>query len=409
MKKTHNILVPALLSGMVFGCLYGCWFSRQAVSVAFLGTLFLNALKMIIVPLVVSSMITGITKLGDIRKIGPTGLKTLAYYLVTTGIAVITGIILVNIIQPGVGVNLADISHDGSSPIEASFSITDLILSIVPDNLFRAMLDMKILPLIFFSLLFGAVLTMIGKKGEIVISFFEGINEAVMRIVHIIMWFAPIGIFGLVAGKFAEAGGGQAFMGELTKLGKYFITVITGLSIHSIIVLPLILFLCTGKNPKKYFTNMLSALTTAFSTGSSAATLPVTMECLEEKNKVSPLATNFVAPLGATINMDGTSLYEAVAAIFIAQLYGIDLSFYEQSLIFITATLAGIGAAAIPQAGLVTMVMVLQTVNLPLEGISMILAIDWFLDRCRTTVNVWGDSIGAAVIANTKEIKNLKN
>ena len=407
MKKNQNFLIFALLAGMVFGCLFGCLFVNQASSVAFLGTLFLNSLKMIIVPLVISSMILGITKLGDIRKIGPTGLKTLLYYLVTTCLAVLLGIILVNIVQPGMGIDISSISQDGSQPIDASFSIVDLILSIVPPNLFKAMLEMKILPLIFFSLLFGAVLTMIGEKGEIVISFFEGINEAVMRIVHIIMWFAPIGIFGLVAGKFAEAGGGHAFAGEMAKLGKYSITVILGLVIHSVIILPVILFLFTGKNPKKYFFNMLSALTTAFSTGSSAATLPVTMECLEEKNGVSPLASNFVAPLGATINMDGTSLYEAVAAIFIAQLYGIDLSLYEQALIFITATLAGIGAAAIPQAGLVTMVMVLQAVNLPLEGISMILAIDWFLDRCRTTVNVWGDSIGAAVIADTSEIKNL--
>jgi solute carrier family 1 (high affinity glutamate transporter) protein 1 len=226
-----------------------------------------------------------------------------------------------------------------------------------------------------------------------------------MRIVHLIMYFAPLGIFGLIAGKLGSVGGGQAFLFELSKLGKYASTVIIGLLIHGIFVLPLFLLILARKNPLSYFLNMSSALTTAFSTASSSATLPLTMECVERKNLISQRASSFVLPLGATINMDGTALYEAVAAIFIAQSFGIHLGPGQQIIIFFTATLAAIGAAGIPEAGLVTMILVLQSVNLPLEGIGMILTIDWFLDRCRTTVNVWGDSVGAAVIANTKEIK----
>ena len=209
----------------------------------------------------------------------------------------------------------------------------------------------------------------------------------------------------MIAGKFAEAGG-SAFGDELFKLGKYFLTVLIGLSIHALIMLPIILKLFGKRNPFSYFSNMVQALITAFSTASSSATLPVTLDCVEEGNRVSHKASSFVLPLGATINMDGTALYEAVAAIFIAQLYGIDLTLGQQIVIFFTANLAAIGAAGIPQAGLVTMVMVLESVNLPVEGIAAILAVDWFLDRFRTTVNVWGDSIGAAVIAETKEIRN---
>ena len=404
-SKSNYILI-GMFAGMILGGLCGFLFGERMSVVSWMGTLFLNALKMIIVPLIISSMIVGITQLGDIRKIGATGIKTLLYYLATTGIAVLIGIILVNIIQPGTGVDVT-----GAQPIQPIATqdqgvLLHIIMSVIPPNLFKAMVDMEILPLIFFSLLFGGVLTTMGNRSKPVIEFFVIINEAIMKIINLVMLFAPFGVFGLVAGKFADVGGGKAFIEELIKLGKYTITVISGLTIHSVIVLPLILIVFAKRSVRQYASNMASALTTAFSTGSSSATLPVTMECVEEKNAVSPLASGFVLPLGATINMDGTSLYEAVAALFIAQAYDIDLSLTQQIIIFLTATLAGIGAAAIPQAGLVTMTIVLQAVNLPLEGIATILAIDWFLDRCRTTVNVWGDAVGAAVIANTKELRN---
>ena len=219
-----------------------------------------------------------------------------------------------------------------------------------------------------------------------------------MKIVHLLMLTAPVGIGALIAGRLGDAGGFSGFGPELIRLGKYSATVIIGLSIHGMFVLPLILRFFGQQNVRRYTLNTAPALTTAFSTASSAATIPLTMECVTSGSGVSKRTASFVLPLGATINMDGTALYEAVAAIFIAQIYGIDLSSVQMVVIFLTATLAAIGAAGIPEAGLVTMVIVLRTVGLPLEGIGMILAIDWFLDRCRTTVNVWGDAVGAAVV-----------
>jgi Na+/H+-dicarboxylate symporter len=247
-------------------------------------------------------------------------------------------------------------------------------------------------------LFFGGILTTLGERGRPVLAFFEAVNDVVMKMVHLIMYFAPLGVFALIAYRLGKAGGGGLFWMELAKLLKYALTVITGLLIHGVFVLPIILWVLGRRNPARYAFNMGNALTTAFSTASSSATLPLTMECAEEKNSVSNRAASFVLPLGATVNMDGTALYEAVAAIFIAQAYGVPLAFPQQVVIFITATLAAIGAAGIPEAGLVTMVIVLKSVGLPLEGIGLLLSIDWFLDRFRTTVNVWGDSVGAAII-----------
>lgn len=407
-QRTSQIILIAILVAILLGGLTGWYFGEKMMAVAWLGTLFLNALKMIIIPLIICSMVVGITSLGDIRNIGGTGIKTILYYSLTTAISVMIGILMVNLIQPGSGYDTVGAEIIDRVQGKENFSFLDVILGLVPSNLFEAMVNMDILPLIFFSLLFGGVLTTMGKKAEVVITFFEVVNDAIMKIVHLILWFAPIGIFGLVAGKLGSIGGGEAFQVELLKLGKYALTVLLGLFVHAVVILPLFLWILGKKNPLKYAYHMASALSTAFSTASSSATLPLTMECVEEKNEVPPRAASFVLPLGATINMDGTALYEAVAAMFIAQAYGIELGMGEQLVVFLTATLAAIGAAGIPEAGLVMMVIVLQAVNLPLEGIGMLLTIDWFLDRCRTTVNVWGDSVGAAVIAQTNEIQQTQ-
>ncbi|MCH8312799.1 MAG: dicarboxylate/amino acid:cation symporter, partial [Nitrospinae bacterium] len=279
--------------------------------------------------------------------------------------------------------------------------------SFVSDNLVRSMANLEILPIIIFSLVFGGVLTTLGDKGKPVIAFFDGVNAAIMKVVHLVMYVAPLGVFALIASKMGAAGGGELFVAEIMKLGKYALTVVLALMIHAAVVLPLILYFVTGRNPLRYLINASQAVVTAFSTASSSATLPVTIECAELRNKVSRKASLFVLPLGATVNMDGTALYEAVAALFIAQLFGIELGFGQQVIIFLTATLAAIGAAGIPQAGLVTMVMVLTAVGLPLEGIGMLLSIDWLLDRFRTATNVWGDSVGAAVV-DTLEAKYVE-
>lgn len=242
------------------------------------------------------------------------------------------------------------------------------------------------------------MLSTMGEKARVVVTLFEQIFSVTMRMVHVIVKTAPVGVFALVATSLGKAGGWSAFSEELRSLGMYVVTVLFGLLIHAGITLPLILFFLGRKTLLRFLKGIFDALATAFSTASSSATLPVTMECIEDKLGGDPRVGNLVLPLGATINMDGTALYEAVAAVFIAQSYNVDLSFADQVVVVLTATLAAIGAAGIPHAGLVTMILVLNSVGLPTEGIGMILAVDWFLDRCRTTVNVMGDAVGAITV-----------
>ncbi len=375
----------------------------------FCGDLFLRALTLLVIPLVVTSMVCGITSLGDIRRVGRTGLRTIVYYMITTAIAVVIGITLVQIIKPGTGtddtfayVSESVLSKESSTAIDTLLNVFrgqpgDPNSGMIPSNIFGAAAQTNVLALIGFALLFGAALTTVGEVGKPVIDFFNGANEAVMKMVQWVIWFTPLGVFGLVAANIAARGGGEAFAAEFAKLGKYVATVSVGLLLHSA-VLCLILWLFAKQKPLQYVLGVGRALLTAVTTASSSATLPVTMECVEHNNGVSKESAGFVLPLGATINMDGTALYEAVAVVFIAQSMDIPLAFDSLVIIFLTATLAAIGAAGIPQAGLVTMVIVLTAVGLPVTGIGLILAIDWFLDRLRTTVNVFGDSVGAAVI-----------
>lgn len=509
-------LMIAILIAIVVGIAVGGIAPALGKNLGFLGDIFLNALKMIVVPLVMLSIMVGITALGDIRKIGGIGGRTIAFYLATTGLSVVLGLILVNIVRPGIGmepgethetaeyrivdgytVKLIGAEWERANPdeykgeykakkddsMQSKYAITladqklvgdikevdassitvkawnhldtegmtsftsnagktlvyengelvevmpesmsgtgveieprqaenvaakkdrnigdtlkDVVLGLIPVNIFKAMVEMDVLPLIVFSVLLGAILTILGDAGRPVIQFFSGMNEAVMKLVHWVMYFAPIGIAGLLAGRIGDAGGFDKFLPELTAVGKYFVTVLIGLAIHGFITLPIILWVFGRRNPWTYFIGMAKALMNAFSTASSSATLPLTMEGVEEENKISNRTSSFVLPLGATINMDGTALYEAVAVVFIAQMYAEDLTLANQIVIALTATLAAIGAAGIPEAGLVTMVIVLNAVGLPIEGITLILTVDWLLDRFRTTVNVWGDSVGAGVI-----------
>ena len=394
----HNKLLYLMVAGIVLGIFSGWMYGSSMLAVEWIGEMFLDALKMLVVPLIISSMIVGIAGLGDVRKVGKTGLIALMYFMLTTCIAVGIGLVMVNIIEPGVAVEMTVEQVPDRVAGKEAVSITDILKTFVSPNLVQSMAKMEILPLIMFSLVFGGVLTTLGEPGKRAIDFFDTVNTAVMKIVHLLMYFAPIGVFALIASKLGAAGGGDLFLAELAKIGKYVGTVLSALLVHGFVVLPVILYITTRRNPVTYFKNVVAALTTAFSTASSSATLPVTIECAEENNRISRKSSLFVLPLAATVNMNGTALYESVAAMFIAQMMGIQLGFGEQMIIFVTATLAGIGAAGIPEAGLVTMVMVLQSVGLPLEGIGMLLSIDWFLDRCRTTINVWGDSIGAAVV-----------
>ncbi len=392
--RGNPLFVLAIFLGMLLGGLFGALVGRELSLVNLIGDLFLAALKMLIIPLVMSSMIVGVASLGDVRKLGRLGLLTIMYYLSTTVLAVILGLILVNLFHPGAGVSAAtEFTRD-----VADYSFLDVLRGIVPPNIVGAMASGQILPLIFFSLFFGVMLTMAGEKARPVLAFCEGLFEISMKMVHVVVATAPIGVFALVATRIGRAGGWGPFAHELQALGLYAITVIAGLLVHGVFTLPAILFLLGRRSPWRFLKDMAEPLVLAFSTASSSATLPVTMDALAKRARVDSRVGNFVLPLGATVNMDGTALYEAVAAVFIAQSYGVDLTLPVQLVIVLTATLAAIGAAGIPEAGLVTMVMVLHTAGLPIEGIGMILAIDWFLDRCRTTVNVWGDAVGAATL-----------
>ncbi len=402
-NRTGQIILIGMLAGVVLGALGGYFLGEQMLQIKFLGVIFLNALKLIVVPLIILSMIVGVTSLGDIRKLGRTAGKTLLYFLGTTTIAVLLGLILVNIIRPGVGAPMIGSAAPEMITDSAPMSLIDIVVSMVPENFFKAASEGQVLGLIIFALIFGGALTTLGAGAKSVIDILETLNRAIMKIVELIIYFAPVGVLALIGGIVAE---NRESLGQLTSgLGWYTLTVIAGLVIHGVIILPLILSLLGKRNPWKYVMNMGQVFATSFTTSSSSATLPVNMTAVIEKNKVDKRAGSFVLPLGATINMDGTALYEAVAAVFIAQVYGIDLTIGQQVIIFITATLASIGAAGIPHAGTVTMVFVLSAVGLPIEGIGLIWAVDWFLDRCRTTVNVWGDAVGAAVISETGEIK----
>lgn len=396
MNHKHSIYILIfIVVGIVAGSTAGWIWGEAMESVKWMGDLFLMALRMMIIPLIFAAVISGVAALGDVRKLGRIGGLTVAYYFATTGIAVLIGLIMVNLLQPGAGIELGDGTIPEKVLEKQSTGWIGILFSLFTPNLVEAAAETKILPLIVFAIIFGAALTTIGKTGEHVIEFFNGVNEAIMRLVIWLMYLAPIGIFGLVASRLGQAQADGGFAEQVAAVGMHVVTVLSGLGVHFVVLL-LILFFVAGRG-WSYLVNMLRALLTAFGTASSSATLPLTMECARE-NGLDPRATRFVIPLGSTVNMNGTALYEACAAMFIAQAYGIDLGIGAQTVIFVTATLAAIGAAGIPEAGLVTMVIVLNAVGLPLEGIGLLLTVDWFLDRFRTSVNVWGDAVGAAVI-----------
>ncbi|KAL3882278.1 hypothetical protein ACJMK2_028640 [Sinanodonta woodiana] len=476
-----NLLLVLTIAGVVLGVFLGFLLrlaqpSKDAIMlISFPGEILMRALKMLILPLIVSSLIVGLSAL-DAKSSGRMGIRTLVYYFATTFAAIIVGIILVLCIHPGDPV-LKDNTIVGSksSKLTSLDALLDLIRNIFPSNIVQACFQhektayknvtipkkqiiyvpledanmtynilnstlsslasitvsnqtftttalpenmtkiivetmetvevryfpygdgINVLGLITFCVGFAIILGQMGPEGQVMIKFFNILNDIVMKLVVLVMWYSPVGIMFLIAGKVLELED-PSEVGR--RLGLYIITVITGLIIHAGVTLPLIYFVICRKNPLRLFQGVFQAWLTALATASSSATLPVTFRCLEENLGIDKRVTRFALPVGATINMDGTALYEAVAPIFIAQMNGIDLSFGQIVTISLTATCASIGAAAIPSAGLVTMLMVLTSVGLPVEDISIILAVDWFLDRIRTSVNVLGDSYGAGVIAH---------
>uniref|UniRef100_A0ABI7X3X4 Amino acid transporter n=1 Tax=Felis catus TaxID=9685 RepID=A0ABI7X3X4_FELCA len=416
--------VAAVVLGIAVGVLvreYSKLSSLEKFYFAFPGEILMRMLKLIILPLIISSMITGVAAL-DSSVSGKIGLRAVVYYFCTTIIAVILGIVLVVSIKPGVTQKVDEIDRTGSSPeVSTVDAMLDLIRNMFPENLVQACFQqnktkeykvigmysdgINVLGLIVFCLVFGLVIGKMGEKGQILVDFFTALSDATMKIVQIIMCYMPLGILFLIAGKIIEVEDWEIFR----KLGLYMATVLSGLAIHSIVILPLIYFTVVRKNPFRFAMGMAQALLTALMISSSSATLPVTFRCAEEKNQVDKRITRFVLPVGATINMDGTALYEAVAAVFIAQLNDLDLGIGQIITISVTATAASIGAAGVPQAGLVTMVIVLSAVGLPAEDVTLIIAVDWLLDRFRTMVNVLGDAFGTGIVEklSKKELEQM--
>jgi Na+/H+-dicarboxylate symporter len=371
----------------------------------FVGTLFLNALKMLIVPLIVSSIIVGVASIGSSGDLGRLGGKTIAFYLLSSLVAILVGLVLVNAIKPGIVdgeparelLALDEVSDNVAERLGATdgSAVAEIFIRMVPTNIVEAAASAQMLGLIFFSLLFGYFMTRVEHEySEPLYRFWNAFFHVMMRMTHWVMLFAPIGVFGLVAKTVSETG-----FDAVTPLLMFAGTVLLALAVHAFITLPTLLKTIGKVPPYKMFGAMAPALLTAFSTASSSATLPMTLECLERNAKVSNRVGSFVLPLGATVNMDGTALYECVAAMFIAQAYGFDLSFAQQFLIVITALVTSIGVAGIPSASLVAIAIILTAVGLPLEALAVLLIFDRILDMARTSVNVFGDSCGAVIIA----------
>jgi Na+/H+-dicarboxylate symporter len=389
-----------ILIALAVAVLYGLFLTDYAYLVTWMGELFLRALKMIIIPLILTSIVSGVTSIGDAQNLGRLGLKTITYYISTSLFAIVTGLVFVNLIQPGVGADLG-LKKEVPELAASSGDIWEIIFRMIPTNIFEALVSFDILAIIFFSILFGFFITRLeAKQKDFMSELFNSGFEVMMKLTHFIIRFTPLGILGIVVGVVADQR--ENLGAVLGSLSKYFVTVLIGLIIHAAITLPLIIRFVGKINPWKHFQAMTTPLLTAFSTRSSSATLPLTIDAIESNAGVSNKISSFVLPLGATINMDGTALYECVAAMFIAQAYGIELSFLQQMIVVFTALLASIGAAGIPMAGLVMISVILTAVGLPLEGVGLILAVDPFLDMCRTSVNVWSDSCGTVTIAKTE-------
>lgn len=417
----HTQIIIGLVAGLLFG-LASIFFRFPAfITIEFIkpfGVIFVNALKMIAVPLIIASLIVGVANLGDISKLSRMGGKTIALYMVTTVLATTIGLFMVNIIKPGfvitpetreeiLGIYSLDaLETTGQAEILKKQGPLDPLVRMVPENFFGAAIDnSNMLQVVFFALIFGvAILKVPREKSKVVVAFFDGANEVILTIIHYIMVLAPIGVFALIAALIVElAGDNPAKAWEiLSALLVYAVTVIIGLLVMIMAIYPAIFKIFTKVKYRRFFKGIREAQLLAFSTSSSSATLPVTMECVEKNLRVSEEVTSFVLPLGATINMDGTSLYQSVAAVFIAQAMGIHLTLGNQIMIVLTATLASIGSAGVPGAGMVMLVIVLEAIGIPAAGLALIIAPDRILDMCRTIVNVTGDATVAMTIASTE-------
>lgn len=436
--KSKNLLTFLILGGMVLGAIVGHFLhdpdfritmsdNQHAHPTAvtmfyFVGnTVFLGLLKMIVIPLIATSVIVGVTSIGDFRHLGRIGVMTLTYFVSTMFVAAVIGLILVTTIRPGERIPQEDTTSaievfEGDASTKQNIAagprglvgaLENLVKQIIPSNIVGAAASGQALPVIFFAILIAIAITTLGERGRVLIDMIGALYDAIMVVVHGIIWLTPIGVFALLAWTVARIG-----LGVFSEaIGTYMFTVLLGLGIHGLVILPLACWAFARCNPFRFMHHMRRAMLTALGTDSSSATLPVTIECATEEAGISKRSAGFVLPLGSTINMDGTALYEAVAVIFLMQAYmpGVEITWGTLALVAITATLAAIGAAGIPSAGLVTMVIVIDAVNgtldaipgvpmLPVASIGLIVGVDRILDMFRTCVNVWGDAVGAKIV-----------
>lgn len=360
-----------------------------------LGTGFINAIKMLVVPLVFISLVCGSSSMGDVKKLGRIGIKTMLFYLLTTALAISIALGIGKLINPGFGLDMSNLITQETT-IGESKSLTEIILGIIPTNPIQSLANGEMLQIIFFALLLGIAMSMVGKKADPVRKFFESANEICMKMVSVIMAFAPYGVFALITKTFSTVGF-EAFASLL----KYMVAVLLALFIQAILVYSGMIKALTGLKLKPFFKNFANVAAVTFSTASSNAALPLTIETMEDLGVDNSVAS-FTLPLGATINMDGTAIMQGVACIFISQIYGIELGFSSLITIILTATLASIGTAGVPGVGMITLSMVLSSVGLPIEGVGLIMGVDRLLDMTRTTVNVMGDCTCTLIVSNSE-------
>jgi len=389
--KLHTKIFIGLIAGIIVGIIVG----PSIAIIKPIGDLFIRMIRMIIVPLVLSSLVVGAASIGDIKTLGRIGGKTIGFYLVTTALAVIIGLILGNILMPGVGLELKVENPEVKDVTPPT--IGETLINLVPKNPVAAMANGDMLQIIVFALFLGIAMTLVGDKGKTVLDFFDSFAEIMYKLTGVIMQFAPYAVFALIAPIVGKYG-----LSVIMPLIKVILAVYVGCILHWIIVYSPMVRIFGKMSPMTFFRNIAPAQLYAFSTCSSSGTLPLTMECARENNRVSNKIASFVLPLGATINMDGTALYQGVCALFIAQVYGIDLSLGQQLTIVLTATLASIGTAGVPGAGLIMLTLALKSVGLPLEGLALVAGIDRILDMMRTCTNITGDSAVAVAVAATE-------
>lgn len=399
-------LTRKILLGLVIGAVFGIlltFFSQSSWRdvwviglLELVGGIFINSIKMLVVPMVFVSLVCGVSSMGDVARIGRIGVKTMVFYLVTTAIAISLALVFAIIIEPGSGLRLAELSKQEST-IGVRQPLIKTLQNIIPQNPVNAMAEGNMLQIIFIALLTGISISMVGTQARPLFLFFDATNAVIMKMVLLLMTFAPYGVFALIARTFATVG-----IDAMLPLIKYTTTVLLALLLHLSLVYMTALKFIGRLSPWQFFKNFLPAMSVAFSTASSNGTLPVTIETATERCGVSESIASFTLPLGATINMDGTAIMQGVAVVFLAQIYGVDLTPAAFLTVVLTATMASIGTAGVPGVGLITLSMVIESVNLPVEGIALIIGVDRLLDMSRTVVNITGDAVCTLLIARSE-------